>query len=151
MPAHYSHRFPRDLDLAMRVFQVDSSWYENYWLKERKPRPAGMVARNLPTIVSCLRLACDRVASVQRAVLAIVLRPKTHPEIGTRRLIASLMGWTHASAQKIIDSYVARNNGLAKAGVELLEAHRAARPVPEREQMKPSCNLRGILRARQVS
>jgi hypothetical protein len=81
MPAHYSHRFPRDLDLAMRVFQVDGSWYENYWLKERKPRPAGMVARNLPTIVSCLRLACDRVVSVRRAVLAIVLRPKTHPEI----------------------------------------------------------------------
>ena len=80
MPAH-SQRFPRDLDLAMRVFQVDSSWYENYWLKECKPRPAGMVARNRPTIVSCLRLACDRVASVPRAVLAIVLRPKTHPEI----------------------------------------------------------------------
>ena len=81
MPARYSHRFPRDLDFAMRVFQVDSSWYENYWLKGRKPRPAGMVARNLPTVVSCLRLACDRVASVRRAVLAIVLRPKTHPEI----------------------------------------------------------------------
>jgi hypothetical protein len=58
MPAHYSRRFPRDLDLAMRCLQVDSSWYENYWLKERKPRPAGMVARNLPTIVSCLRQAC---------------------------------------------------------------------------------------------
>ena len=77
MPAHYSHRFPRDLDRATRVFQVDSSWYENYWLKERKPRSAGMVARNLPTIASCLRLACDRVASVRRAVLAIVLRPKS--------------------------------------------------------------------------
>ena len=76
MPAHYSHRFPRDLDRATRVFQVDSSWYENYWLKERKPRSAGMVARNLPTIASRLRLACDRVASVGRAVLAIVLRPK---------------------------------------------------------------------------
>ncbi len=81
MPAHYSHRFPGDLDRAMRVFQVDSSWYENYWLKERKPRPAGIVARNLPTIVSRLRLACDRAASVRRAALAIVLRPKTHPEI----------------------------------------------------------------------
>ena len=46
MPAHYSHRFPRDLDRATRVFQVDSSWYENYWLKERKLRPAGLVARN---------------------------------------------------------------------------------------------------------
>jgi hypothetical protein len=52
MPAHYSHRFPRDLDLPVRFLQVDSSWYENYWLKDRKPRPAGMVARNLPTIVS---------------------------------------------------------------------------------------------------
>lgn len=81
MPAHYLHRFPRDFDRAMRVLQVDSSWYENYWLKERKPRPAGMVARNLPTIVSCLRLARDRVASVRRAVLAIVLRPNTHPEL----------------------------------------------------------------------
>ena len=69
MPAHYSHRFPSDLDRATRVFQVDSSWYENYWLKERKPRSAGMVARNLPTIASCLRLACDRVASVRWAVL----------------------------------------------------------------------------------
>ena len=81
MVAPYSHRFPRDLDLGMRFLQVDGSWYESYWLKERKPRPAGMVARNLPTIVSCLRLACDRVASVRRAVLAIVLRPRTHPEI----------------------------------------------------------------------
>ena len=78
MPAHYSNRFPRDIDLAMRVFQVDSSWYENRWLKERKPRPAGMVARNLPTIVSCFRLACDYVALVRRAALAVVLRPKTH-------------------------------------------------------------------------
>jgi hypothetical protein len=68
MPADYSHRFPRDLDLAMRVLQVDSSWYENYWLKEHKPRPAGMVARNLPTIVSRLRLTCDRVASVLRGI-----------------------------------------------------------------------------------
>jgi hypothetical protein len=81
VPADYSHRFPRDLDLAMRFLQFDSSWYESYWLKERKPRPAGMVVRNLPTIVSCLRLACDRVASARLGVLAIVLRPKTHPEI----------------------------------------------------------------------
>jgi hypothetical protein len=80
MPADHSHPFPRDLDLAMRCLQVDSSWYENYWLRET-PRPVGMVARNLPTIVSCLSLACNRVASVQRAALAIVLRPKTHPEI----------------------------------------------------------------------
>jgi len=81
MPANYSRRFTRDLDLAMRVLQVDSSWYENYWLKERKPRPAGMVARNLPTIVSCLRLACHSVASVRRAVLAIALRLKIRSEI----------------------------------------------------------------------
>ena len=81
MPDDYPHRFPRDLDLATRFLQADSSWYESYWLEERKPRPAGIVARNLPTIVSSLRLACDRVASVRRAVLAIVLRPKTHPEI----------------------------------------------------------------------
>ena len=81
MPIDYSRRFPRDLELPMRFLEVDSSWYENYWLKERKPQPAGMVARNLPTIVSRLRMACDRVASVRRAVLAIVLRPKTHPEI----------------------------------------------------------------------
>ncbi|WP_420967024.1 hypothetical protein [Bradyrhizobium sp. B120] len=65
MPARYSHRIPGDLDLAMRVFQADSSWYENYWLKERKPRPAGMIARTLRAIVSCLRLAT-------RGVLAIV-------------------------------------------------------------------------------
>ena len=81
MPARYSHLFSRDLDLAMRVFQVDSSWYENYWLKERKPRSAGLVARNLRAIVSCLRLACDRLAWVRRAVLAIVLRPRTYTEM----------------------------------------------------------------------
>jgi hypothetical protein len=81
MPVDYSHRFPRDLDLPMRFLQVDSCWYENYWLEERKPRPAGVVARNLPTIMSWLRLACDRMVSVRRAVLTIVLRPKTHPEI----------------------------------------------------------------------
>lgn len=65
MQAHYSHRFPRDLDLTTRVFQVDSSWYENYWLKE--PRPAGMVARNLSTMVSRLR-------DVQAAVLLLLLQ-----------------------------------------------------------------------------
>ena len=81
MPAHYSHRFPRDLDLPMRFAQVDSSWYENYWLRESTPRPAGMVARNLATMLSRVRLAFDRVALVRRAVLAIVLRPKTHPGI----------------------------------------------------------------------
>jgi hypothetical protein len=67
MQAHYSHRSPRDLGLTMRVFQVDSSWYENYWLKERKPRPAGMVARNLSTMVSRLR-------DVQAAVLLLLLQ-----------------------------------------------------------------------------
>jgi hypothetical protein len=70
MPAHYSNRFPGELDPAMRVFQVDSSWYENYWLKESKPRPAGMVARNLATMLSRIRLAFDRAALVRRAVLA---------------------------------------------------------------------------------
>ena len=34
MVAPYSHRFPRDLDLGMRFLQVDSSWYESYWLKK---------------------------------------------------------------------------------------------------------------------
>ena len=62
MPAHYSNRSDGELDPAMRAFQVDSSWYENYWLKEHKPRPAGMVARNLSTILSGVRLAFDRVA-----------------------------------------------------------------------------------------
>jgi hypothetical protein len=28
MPADYSHRFPRDLDLPMRFLQIDRSWYE---------------------------------------------------------------------------------------------------------------------------
>jgi len=82
MPAHNSHRFPRDLDLPMRFAQVDGSWYENYWLTESAPpRPRLMVARSLPKIVSWLRLACDRVASVREEVLAIVLRPRTHAEI----------------------------------------------------------------------
>jgi integrase len=39
--------------------------------------------------------------------------------------IASVMGWTEASASKIINSYVARNSNLARAGIEKLEAHRA--------------------------
>jgi hypothetical protein len=81
MQDDYPHRFPRDLDLAMRFLQVDSSWYESswyesYWPEERKPQPASVVARNLPTILSSPRLACDRVASVRRALLAIVLRTK---------------------------------------------------------------------------
>ena len=81
MPAHHSHRLPRDPDLPMRFAQVDGSWYQNYWLTESAPQSAGMVSRNLPKIVSWLRLACDRVASVREAVLAIVLRPRTHAEI----------------------------------------------------------------------
>jgi hypothetical protein len=81
MVASYSHRFPGEPDPAMRAFQVDCSWYENYWLKERKPRPAGMVARNFATMLSRVRLALDRVALVGQVVLAIVLRPKTHPDI----------------------------------------------------------------------
>lgn len=80
MSAQHSQRFPRDLDLTMRVLQVDPSWYEDHWLKERKPPPAGMVARTLPTIMSRLRLACDRAASVRRAASAIVLRSRTDPE-----------------------------------------------------------------------
>jgi len=39
-------------------------------------------------------------------------------------MIASIMGWSHQTAQKVIDSYVARNSNLAKAGIELLEKHR---------------------------
>jgi integrase len=38
--------------------------------------------------------------------------------------IASLMGWTHDSAQKIIDKYVARTGRLATAAVEKLEVFR---------------------------
>jgi hypothetical protein len=93
MPAPYSRRFPRDLGLAMRCLQVDSSWYENYWLKEPKPRLVGMVARNLPTIMSCLRLACHRLASVRRAVFAIALRPTIRSEISS-----SPVGQTRASS-----------------------------------------------------
>lgn len=39
-------------------------------------------------------------------------------------MIASLMGWTEESAARIIDRYVPRSSGLAKAGIELLEAYR---------------------------
>lgn len=63
-----------DLDFAIRFFQVDRSWYEDYWLKEREPRRA-RVTRNLSMIVSCVRRAYDRVASMWRAVLATILRP----------------------------------------------------------------------------
>jgi hypothetical protein len=84
MPAHNSHRFPRDLDLPMRFAQVDGSWYENYWLTESPPQSAGMVSRNLAKIVSWLRQACDRVVSVLEATLAIVFRPSTHPDMVQR-------------------------------------------------------------------
>jgi integrase len=40
-------------------------------------------------------------------------------------MIASIMGWTQDSAAKIIGRYVARSSNLARAGIELLEAHRA--------------------------
>jgi hypothetical protein len=76
MPARYSNRFPGELDPAMRAFRVDSSWYEDYWLKECKPRPAGMVARNLATMRSRVRQAFDCAAWVRPAVLASVLRPE---------------------------------------------------------------------------
>ncbi len=39
-------------------------------------------------------------------------------------MIASLMGWSQATAQKIIDTYVARTSNLASAGITLLEKHR---------------------------
>ena len=81
MRAHYSNRLPAELDAATRAFRVDSSWYEDYWLKECKPRPAGMVARNLATMRSRVRLTFDRAPLVGRAVLASALRPKTHPDI----------------------------------------------------------------------
>jgi hypothetical protein len=67
MPLRHSQ--PRDdLDLAIRFLQVDRSWYEDYWLKEREPRSAP-VAQKLPRIVSCLRFAWDRMASVRRATI----------------------------------------------------------------------------------
>lgn len=39
-------------------------------------------------------------------------------------MIASVMGWSHQTAQKIIDAYVAKNSNLATAGITLLEKHR---------------------------
>ncbi len=75
MPDDHSPRYLRDLDLAMRCFQVDSSWYERYWLEEHPPRPAGIVARHCRMALSSLRPACVRVASViRRAASAIVMR-----------------------------------------------------------------------------
>lgn len=69
------HSQPRgDLDLAISFFQVDRSWYEDYWLKEREPRRR-VVTRSLAMIVSCVHRAYDRMTSVRRAVLAIILRP----------------------------------------------------------------------------
>lgn len=43
-------------------------------------------------------------------------------------MIASIMGWTHATAQKVIDRYVAQNSTLASAAITLLEAHRQKKP-----------------------
>ncbi|EGP07045.1 hypothetical protein CSIRO_3275 [Bradyrhizobiaceae bacterium SG-6C] len=39
-------------------------------------------------------------------------------------MIASLMGWSQGTAQKIIDTCVARTSNLASAGIALLEKHR---------------------------
>lgn len=39
-------------------------------------------------------------------------------------MIASVMGWKHETAQRIIDAYVAKSSNLAAAGIELLEKHR---------------------------
>lgn len=64
-----------DFDLGIGFLQVDRSWYENYWLKEREPRRA-RVTRNLSMMVSCIHRAYDRMASVRQAVLAAILRPK---------------------------------------------------------------------------
>jgi integrase len=40
-------------------------------------------------------------------------------------MIASIMGWTHATAQRIIDTYIARSGKLAAQGIKLLEEHRS--------------------------
>ena len=45
MPRKRSSRLPWDLEQAMSAFQVDSSWYEEYWLTPPKPRPPGMIAQ----------------------------------------------------------------------------------------------------------
>lgn len=42
-------------------------------------------------------------------------------------MIADVMGWTEKSATTIIGAYVGRGSGLAKAGIELLEAYRLRR------------------------
>lgn len=74
MPSRHSR--PRDdLDLAIRLFQVDRSWYETYWLKEHKQQRVWGITRNLSMIVSCVHRAYDRTASVRRAMLATILRP----------------------------------------------------------------------------
>jgi len=79
MPGDHSPRYLGDLDLAMRCLQVDSSWYERYWLKERPPRPVGIVVRHWRMALSDLRPACVRAASViGRAASAIVMRKLKH-------------------------------------------------------------------------
>jgi hypothetical protein len=82
MPDDHSHRDPLGLDLAMRVLQVDRSWYERYWLEERPPRRTVIVARHLRTTLSRLRPACDHVASLLRSAMsAMVPRKKIQPGI----------------------------------------------------------------------
>jgi integrase len=49
-------------------------------------------------------------------------------------MIASVMGWTHRSAESIINRYVARSSNLARAGIEKLEAHRAKKATPGTKQ-----------------
>lgn len=85
MPDEHSHRDPLSLDLAMRVVQVDRSWYERYWLGERRPRPAGTVPRILVATLSTLCLARDHMASVllRRAVSAMVQRKKVDLKYGS--------------------------------------------------------------------
>lgn len=54
-------------------------------------------------------------------------------------VIGSVMGWKTETAQRIIDTYVARSSTLAAVGIELLEKHRKrkARNVkPERQSNK---------------
>jgi hypothetical protein len=79
MPDDDTHRYPRELDLAMHFLQIDGSWYENYRPQERQPRPAGLAARDLATILSSLCQPCDRVLSL---LWHVVL--STHLGIGAR-------------------------------------------------------------------
>lgn len=73
MPTRHSQRRD-DFDLGIGFLQVNRSWYEDYWLKEREPRRV-RVTRSLSKIVSCVHRAYDRVASVRRTALATIFRP----------------------------------------------------------------------------